>query len=76
MPIYEYHCRSCGQEFEQLVRSMKTDAEALCPQCGSKEVERKLSVFAAQSGGRSPCDSPSPTSCAGCSDPHGSCPMR
>ncbi len=43
MPIYEYACRNCGQEFETLVRS---DTVPDCPGCHSVDLEKKLSVFA------------------------------
>jgi putative FmdB family regulatory protein len=43
MPIYEYACRSCGHEFETLVRASETPS---CVQCASPELEKKLSVFA------------------------------
>jgi putative FmdB family regulatory protein len=43
MPIYEYACRKCGQEFETLVRSTTVPD---CPHCHSTELEKKLSVFA------------------------------
>ena len=43
MPIYEYACRSCGHEFETLVRGSDSPS---CAQCASDELEKKLSVFA------------------------------
>lgn len=43
MPIYEYACQGCGQEFELLVRS---DTVPACPQCHATQLEKKLSVFA------------------------------
>jgi len=43
MPIYEYACHKCGQEFETLVRS---GTVADCPRCHSTDLEKKLSVFA------------------------------
>ena len=44
MPIYEYTCRSCGQEFEELVRG---DEQPACPACGRRQLEKQLSVPAA-----------------------------
>ncbi len=41
MPIYEYECRSCHHEFEQLVRTGDTPA---CPRCHGHELERLLSL--------------------------------
>jgi putative FmdB family regulatory protein len=43
MPLYDYHCRGCGGEFERLVRPGDTVA---CPSCGSSDVDRLLSTFA------------------------------
>ncbi len=41
MPIYEYVCAACEHEFELLVRGSETPA---CPECGSEELTRKLSL--------------------------------
>jgi len=49
MPIYEYHCRKCDRAFEQLVASSRVPAP-VCPDCGSKRVERLLSSFSALAG--------------------------
>ena len=46
MPIFEYACRACGHEFETLVRAADTPS---CARCASPELEKKLSVFAAES---------------------------
>ena len=47
MPMYEYRCAACGQDFERYV---PTSAGAVaCPACASAEVKRKLSVFALKS---------------------------
>ena len=56
MPIYEYRCSGCGEEFEVLVASSK--AKPSCPKCRSRKLERKFSTFAAHGGGPStPCES-------------------
>ena len=48
MPLYEYQCGKCRKRFEALLR---TDSQkAACPDCGSKKVERKYSVFAVNRG--------------------------
>jgi len=44
MPIHEYACRACGNEFETLVRASDTPT---CVSCGSDALDKKLSVFAA-----------------------------
>lgn len=59
MPIFEYACRGCGNEFETLVRGGETPA---CGQCASTDLEKKLSAFAAhaktpEASGIGPCGS-------------------
>jgi putative FmdB family regulatory protein len=69
MPLYAYHCASCGHEFETLVRSNDTPE---CPSCGGADLERQLSLIAkpAPGGdvGAAPCASAgAPGACgAGC----------
>ncbi len=46
MPLYEYKCRGCGNEFEVLVRP---PASPTCPGCQSADLERLLSGFAVTS---------------------------
>ena len=44
MPLYDFHCRACGHEFEALVRA---GGEApVCPSCKGRDLERLLSTFA------------------------------
>ena len=43
MPIYEYECRSCHHEFEQLIRTGDTPE---CPKCQGHDLERLLSHVA------------------------------
>ena len=49
MPIFEYRCRECGNDFEAIVKSSTTPM--VCKSCGSKKVEKQLSVFAVAGGG-------------------------
>jgi putative FmdB family regulatory protein len=54
MPMYEYHCSHCGEEFEELVSSSTHDSEVECPECEQEGgARRKLSTFATASGGLS-----------------------
>ena len=46
MPIYEYACQACGNQFETLVRTGDTPA---CPACASTELEKLLSGVAIKS---------------------------
>jgi putative FmdB family regulatory protein len=63
MPIYEYACRACGHEFETLVRGADTPS---CARCASPDLDKKLSVFAAQTSGE-----PQPAPCGTCGHPGG-----
>lgn len=42
MPLYDFRCRSCGHEFEALVRG--ADAPS-CVACQGGDLERLLSTF-------------------------------
>ena len=44
MPIYEFACSACDNEFEELV-SMTGASGVKCPSCGSKRTEKQLSSF-------------------------------
>jgi len=64
LPIFEYRCKKCGHEFEDLVSVAERDEPRVCPACGATGAERLVSVFAARvtggSGGSSgPVCSPS-----------------
>ena len=48
MPIYEYHCVDCKEDFETLVLNPKE--KVICPKCESKKVNRRLSCFAVSGG--------------------------
>jgi putative FmdB family regulatory protein len=49
MPIYEYHCRQCANEFELLI--LKGSPSPACPACRSQDIEQLLSGFAVSSDG-------------------------
>ena len=46
MPIYDYQCRKCGEEFELLVLK---NTVAACPSCQSQDLEQLISGFAVSS---------------------------
>jgi putative FmdB family regulatory protein len=49
MPVYEYYCPKCKEDFE-LMRSMSQVYEpALCPKCGKKS-QRLVSASASKTG--------------------------
>ena len=71
MPIYEYHCSGCGEDFEELVFGQP--AAINCPRCNGSEVKKRMSVASFKSGqkfvsssGGSGCSSCSSSSCSTC----------
>ncbi|MDW8467689.1 MAG: zinc ribbon domain-containing protein [Burkholderiales bacterium] len=70
MPIYEYACRSCGKEFETLVRG---SAAPECPACGATDLEKKLSVFATASATETASAAAGPCGTCGHPDGPGAC---
>ncbi|MGW8270203.1 MAG: FmdB family zinc ribbon protein [Burkholderiales bacterium] len=74
MPIYEYACKSCGNEFETLVRSSTVPD---CPSCHSTELEKKLSVFATAAAGPDPAPmTAGPCGTCGHPDGPGACALH
>ena len=68
MPLYEYACKSCANQFEALVRSSETPE---CPACHGTTLERRQSVFAAHAGSAPVRTSGPAGGCGSCGDPRG-----
>lgn len=71
MPIYEFRCLQCDEEFETLV--FKSDEKVNCPKCEGAKVRRLMSACAHKSesgftpaSGSSACASCSSTNCSSC----------
>jgi putative FmdB family regulatory protein len=47
MPLYEYICSDCGNEFDKMVRFSEADQIQVCPSCQSQETRKKISKIAA-----------------------------
>jgi len=75
MPIYEYRCDDCGQEFEYLVLSSSEIPE--CPSCQKQNVSKLMSAstfFSKGGGGLTESSSAGASSCGGCAATNcGSC---
>ena len=56
MPLFEYHCLSCGHEFEALVLSSR--ASTHCPACGGDQLDKLFSSFGVGAGGGHRAESP------------------
>jgi len=64
MPIYEYHCDKCGQDFECLIFG---NEKPQCDNCHSRKVTRLMSACGYVSkGGSGETVSSSASSCGGC----------
>ena len=72
MPIYEYVCMDCNNQFEVIRTMMAADEPIACVNCEGIQTSRMLSLFNAQSGGRvvaggnSGCASCSSNACSTC----------
>lgn len=73
MPLYEYKCSHCETQFDALRAMSEADAPITCPQCGSEETHRAISLFSAVggegviAGAGASCESCTPSaSCATC----------
>ncbi|MBW2064916.1 MAG: zinc ribbon domain-containing protein [Deltaproteobacteria bacterium] len=71
MPIHEYRCKKCRNEFECLV--LGSEEAISCPECNGKRVERLMSACSFKSSGSftpssgsSSCSSCSSTNCSSC----------
>lgn len=62
MPIFEYRCTDCGHDFEKLIYA---STEVQCPECDSKTVTKKLSLFG-MSGVDNPFAGTSSANCGSC----------
>ena len=70
MPIFEFTCKKCKENFEVLFRSRDEKVPIECPKCGSRKAERQMSAFAGKVGntsaGGSGCGGCSSSSCSSC----------
>ncbi|MFH0844897.1 MAG: zinc ribbon domain-containing protein [Pseudomonadota bacterium] len=71
MPIYEYKCGKCDNDFETLV--LGSDDDITCPECHGRKVKRMMSSCNFKSsGGYSPssassgCTTCSTKNCSSC----------
>lgn len=46
MPIFEYVCEKCSNQFEKLHKPGETEV-GVCPSCGASQVNKQLSSFSA-----------------------------
>lgn len=63
MPLYEFECQECKENFEKLVRLVGVQ-DVVCPRCGSARTQKKLSLFASNSRGTGSASADSGSNCA------------
>ncbi|MEE8160906.1 MAG: zinc ribbon domain-containing protein [Acidobacteriota bacterium] len=68
MPIFEYACLDCDEQFEWLVLGSSGDVPR-CPSCESQKLEQQISVFSANTRNGAAASPPEP--CGSCGDPRG-----
>jgi putative FmdB family regulatory protein len=44
MAVYEFRCKKCRRKFAVTCHIEERDAKAVCPKCGSHEVEQKYTA--------------------------------
>jgi len=65
MPLYEYRCENCGQEFEKMLRFDQSDDLPVCPICQSPDTQKRISVFSSKvSGGAFSASNSASSSCS------------
>lgn len=48
MPLYEYRCEACAQQFEVVQRVSDRAEDTSCPHCHARKATRLMSSFASQ----------------------------
>lgn len=51
MPLFDYHCAACSDDFTELRKGTEKDQPIDCPKCGSEKTHRQVSAFALGGGG-------------------------
>lgn len=52
MPTYDFQCRQCSHKFTAMM-SIQEKEKAICPKCGSKDVNQLFTGFGLVKGGSS-----------------------
>ena len=48
MPVYEYRCEACRDQFETVQPVSARAEDTVCPSCGAKKATRLMSAFASK----------------------------
>ncbi len=66
MPVFEYKCKSCGNNYDIFHFTKEVTEDIICPKCQSKEYEKLLSAFSANVSGNSSNPRGDASPCATC----------
>jgi len=67
MPLFEYRCLDCGEQFETIVFDRRRTVT--CKKCHRARLQKLHSVFAVAGGPRTEVASPEPGPCTSCGAP-------
>ena len=60
MPFYEFECSQCKKDFTVRRKFDEMNDPAACPECGSGETQRRISIFYATNTGGTTAAASSP----------------
>ncbi len=60
MPFYDFTCTRCGSEFTLRRKFEEMNDPAPCPECGSEQTKRRISIFYATNTGGTTAAASSP----------------
>lgn len=62
MPLFDYQCEACNNQFTELRKGSEKDLPISCPQCGKETSKRLVTGFSMGGGGGSYSPPSAPTS--------------
>lgn len=45
MPLYEYQCNACGEQYDEYRSIADRDKRQPCPKCGSRDTQRAMATL-------------------------------
>jgi putative FmdB family regulatory protein len=51
MASYDLRCQGCGGDFEVFVQGFLKEEHRVCPECGSRQIEQRITGFLTGSSG-------------------------
>ncbi|MHB9033569.1 MAG: FmdB family zinc ribbon protein [Anaerolineae bacterium] len=64
MPLYEYTCQECDEQFEKLVSFSAANQAVTCPNCHGTQCVKSISLFGSVRGSGGGAVASSSSSCA------------